>query len=102
MGGDSAVDWKAASLPEDEVKKWFLFSVRFGRMNSRRQSCSTHFIAEGNNLSPSAVQQIQISIFSSASSLNWPKLQSLQTCLVLSVTGSVSRGKYCLGLVNFH
>lgn len=97
VGGQSVVDWKAAMLPEDQVKKWFLFSVRPLRMNSRRQTCSAHFIVEGNNLSPSAIQQIQISIYSGASSLNQPKVQSLQICLVLSVTVSVSKGKYCPG-----
>lgn len=102
VGRDSVVDWKAALLLEVQIKKCFLFSVRFWRMNSRRQSCSTHFIVERNSLNPSAVEQIQFLIFSCASSLNRPKLQSLQTWLVLSVTGSVSRGKYCPGLVNYH
>lgn len=81
------MDWKAALLGKDQ---WFLFSVRFGRVNNRRQYCSTRFMVEGNNLSLSAVKQIQISIFSNASSLKQPKSLSLQTCLVLSVTASVN------------
>lgn len=44
VGGDSVVGWQAALILEDQENKYFLFSVIFWRMDSRRQSCSTHFM----------------------------------------------------------